>query len=69
MQKAGTEENQLAEMFPLFGHGIGLFWERPSLRIGLETGRNLPGEHDLRHRGIPVEGGSRRSGPTKTTSW
>ena len=37
MQKAGTEENQLAEMFPLFGHGIGLFWERPSLRIGLET--------------------------------
>ena len=23
-------------MFPLFGHGIGLFWERPSLRIGLE---------------------------------
>ena len=35
MEKAGTEENQLAEMFPLFG--IGLFWERPSLRIGLET--------------------------------
>ena len=24
-------------MFPLFGQGIGLFWERPSLRIGLET--------------------------------
>ena len=47
MQKAGTEENQLAEMFPLFGHGIGLFWERPSLRIGLETDENLPGEHDL----------------------
>ena len=37
MESAGTEENQLAEMFPLFGHGIGLFWERPSLRIGLET--------------------------------
>ena len=37
MEKAGTEENQLAEMFPLFGHGIGLFWERPSLSIGLET--------------------------------
>ena len=37
MDEAGTEENQLAEMFPLFGHGIGLFWERPSLRIGLET--------------------------------
>ena len=37
MSEAGTEENQLAEMFPLFGHGIGLFWERPSLRIGLKT--------------------------------
>ncbi len=37
MEKAGTEENQLAEMFPLFSHGIGLFWERPSLSIGLET--------------------------------
>ncbi len=35
-EQAGSEENQVADMFPLFGHGIGLFWERPSLRIGLE---------------------------------
>ena len=36
-EEAGGEGNRVADMFPLFGHGIGLFWERPSLRIGLET--------------------------------
>src|SRR5262249_2190270 len=32
--EAGGEKDQAAEMFPTFGHGVGLFFERPSLRVG-----------------------------------
>jgi Xaa-Pro dipeptidase len=28
-QQTGTEDDQAMKMFPLYGHGIGLFWEEP----------------------------------------
>lgn len=29
MDKAGTVKDQIAELVPLYGHGVGLFWEHP----------------------------------------
>ncbi|MFQ5933942.1 MAG: M24 family metallopeptidase, partial [Dehalococcoidia bacterium] len=36
-EEAGGEKDQAAEMFPVFGHGVGLFWEPPALHIGQES--------------------------------
>ncbi|HEX2088823.1 MAG TPA: M24 family metallopeptidase [Actinomycetota bacterium] len=33
-REAGTEDDQAARMFPLYGHGIGLYWEEPYFTEG-----------------------------------
>jgi Xaa-Pro dipeptidase len=34
-REAGAEEDPVSAMFPLFGHGVGMFWERPTLGRGM----------------------------------
>jgi Xaa-Pro dipeptidase len=37
-EEAGGEKDQAGEMWPLYGHGIGFFWERPWLGTDLLEG-------------------------------
>jgi Xaa-Pro aminopeptidase len=34
-EEAGSGDDPVARMFPLYGHGVGLFWERPVLGEGM----------------------------------
>jgi Xaa-Pro aminopeptidase len=36
-RETGTVEDSTAETFPLLGHGIGLFWERPTIWLDAEA--------------------------------
>ena len=35
-EATGTEEDQPGKMWPIYGHGVGLFWEDPWLMAGGE---------------------------------
>jgi Xaa-Pro dipeptidase len=34
--EAGTAEDATSAMFPIYGHGVGLFWESPRLISGAD---------------------------------
>jgi Xaa-Pro aminopeptidase len=35
--ETGTVDDATAETFPLFGHGNGLFWERPTIWLDVDA--------------------------------